>query len=43
MDRTDISSQIGALELDYHLEGYGDGVLEASMAGPGTTAYCHTR
>jgi hypothetical protein len=38
-----ISSQIGALELDYHLEGYGDGVLEASMAGPGTTAYCHTR
>ena len=28
-----ISSQIGALELDDHLESYGDGALEA-MAGP---------
>jgi hypothetical protein len=34
---TDISSQIGALELGDHLESYGDGVLEASTtAGPVT-------
>jgi hypothetical protein len=32
-----ISSQIGALELDDHLESQGDGVLEATMANPGPT------
>jgi hypothetical protein len=34
-------SQIGALELGEHLESHGDGVLEATMAGPAlTTAMC---
>jgi hypothetical protein len=34
---TDITSQIGALELDDHLESHGDGALEASTtAGPAT-------
>jgi hypothetical protein len=27
---TDITSQIGALELDEHLESHGDGALEAA-------------
>jgi len=33
MDTTDISSQIGALELDDHLESYGDCALEAMAGG----------
>jgi hypothetical protein len=33
---TDISSQIGALELSDHLESHGDGVLETAAASPGT-------
>jgi hypothetical protein len=39
---TDITSQIGALELGDHLGGYGDGVLEAAweFAGPPTA---HTK
>lgn len=38
MDTTDIGSQIGALELDDHLESYGDGVLESAgeFGGPPT-------
>jgi hypothetical protein len=41
MDSTDISSQIGALELGDHLASHGDSVLEATMAGPAlTTAMC---
>ena len=36
-----VSSQIGALELGNHMESHGDGVLEATMAGPAlTTAMC---
>lgn len=36
-----VSSQIGALELGDHMESHGDGVLEATMAGPAlTTAMC---
>jgi hypothetical protein len=35
IDYTDITSQIGALELGDRLESYGDGVLE--MAGPNAT------
>jgi hypothetical protein len=33
---TDISSQIGALELNASLESHGDGVLETAAASPGT-------
>jgi len=32
-----ISGQIGALELDDHLESYSDGVLEATVLGPSDT------
>jgi len=41
---TDISSQIGALELGDHMENHGDGALEAAgvtaNGGPTTTGYC---
>jgi len=33
---TDISSQIGALELSASPESHGDGVLETAAASPGT-------
>jgi hypothetical protein len=38
MDSTDISNQIGALELGDHLESHGDGVLESAgeFGGPPT-------
>jgi hypothetical protein len=35
---TDLSSQIGALELGDYLEGYGDGVLEAAWHLAPTTS-----
>jgi hypothetical protein len=47
MDSTDISSQIGALELGDHLESYGDGILEMAAStecGPQTgVAWCGTK
>jgi hypothetical protein len=43
---TDITSQIGALELGGYVEGYGDGVLETAFGGPppntGQTIICRT-
>jgi hypothetical protein len=34
VSNTDISNQIGALELDDHVESHSDGVLEASVQSP---------